>query len=73
MTQVEERLARLETKVDAHGDLLKSIAEKLDGKLDEHTTDLVKVKLQLKWITGLVALAALGGGGIAGVLKIIGV
>ena len=65
MTDLTERMGRLETKLD-------TLIERLDGKLTKHEVALAKMHMQGKMVLWLLGLVALGGGGAASLLKIFG-
>jgi len=73
VTLADERLARLETKVDALQDGQAILMTKIDGKLSCIEMDVVRLKMQVKWVIGFLALTAAGSGGAVGLLKFFGV
>lgn len=72
MTQTDERLARLETKMDMVASQLAGITAQLDGKLRSLELDVARLKLQIKWVAGVVGVLAVGSGSAVGLLKLIG-
>jgi hypothetical protein len=73
MTQVDERLARLETKMDLVTSQLATIGKKIDGKLNALELDVARLKLQVKWLIGVISvLFAASGTAVAVAQKVMG-
>jgi hypothetical protein len=72
MTQTDERLARLETKMDEAVTRLNTLNEKLDGKLTSHEVQLATLKMQSRAVLYGLGFLILGGGGAASLLRVFG-